>query len=86
MSANLDEAIRQRGKAFFASIRGESASIFNKGFWTGKVMTRRCNLKCVHCYAQAVEVDGTDDISTAQAKTMIITYFTETILREGLAR
>jgi RHH-type transcriptional regulator, proline utilization regulon repressor / proline dehydrogenase / delta 1-pyrroline-5-carboxylate dehydrogenase len=38
MSANLDEAIRQRGKAFFASIRGESASIFNKGFWTGKVM------------------------------------------------
>lgn len=34
-------------------------------------MTKRCNLKCVHCYAQAVEVDGTDDISTEQAKEMI---------------
>jgi len=38
MYANLDEAVRQRGRAFFASIRGESPSIFNKGFWTGKVM------------------------------------------------
>ncbi|UJX41956.1 L-glutamate gamma-semialdehyde dehydrogenase [Desulfovibrio sp. JY] len=38
MNPQLDEAIRQRGKAFFASIRGESPSIFNKGFWTGKVM------------------------------------------------
>ena len=34
-------------------------------------MTRRCNLKCVHCYAHAVEVDGTDDINTVQAKAMI---------------
>jgi 12,18-didecarboxysiroheme deacetylase len=34
-------------------------------------MTRRCNLKCVHCYAQAVDEHGTDEISTAQAKTMI---------------
>lgn len=35
-------------------------------------MTKRCNLKCVHCYAQAVDPDqGVDDISTAQAKTMI---------------
>ncbi len=38
MNTPLEEAIRQRGKAFFASIRGESPSIFNKGFWTGKVM------------------------------------------------
>ncbi|OLN29626.1 Proline dehydrogenase [Desulfovibrio sp. DV] len=38
MQSQLDEAIAQRGKAFFASIRGESPSIFNKGFWTGKVM------------------------------------------------
>lgn len=38
MQHSLDDAIRQRGKAFFASIRGESPSIFNKGFWTGKVM------------------------------------------------
>ena len=34
-------------------------------------MTKRCNLKCVHCYAQAVPVDGADDISTEQAKAMI---------------
>lgn len=34
-------------------------------------MTQRCNLKCVHCYAHALEVDGVDDISTDQAKTMI---------------
>jgi len=34
-------------------------------------MTRRCNLKCVHCYAQAVNPEGTDEISTAQAKTII---------------
>lgn len=34
-------------------------------------MTRRCNLKCVHCYAQAVDEHGQDEISTDQAKTMI---------------
>ncbi len=34
-------------------------------------MTKRCNLKCVHCYAKAVDPDGVDDISTAQAKVMI---------------
>lgn len=34
-------------------------------------MTRRCNLKCIHCYAQAVDVEGKDEISTAQAKAMI---------------
>lgn len=34
-------------------------------------MTRRCNLKCVHCYAQAEGESGTDQISTAQAKVMI---------------
>ena len=34
-------------------------------------MTRRCNLKCVHCYAQALEEDGVDDISTERAKAMI---------------
>ena len=34
-------------------------------------MTRRCNLKCVHCYAHALEEDGTDDITTEQAKTLI---------------
>ncbi|WP_421901186.1 12,18-didecarboxysiroheme deacetylase [Maridesulfovibrio sp.] len=34
-------------------------------------MTKRCNLKCVHCYAQAVDPDGKDDISTAKAKEII---------------
>jgi 12,18-didecarboxysiroheme deacetylase len=34
-------------------------------------MTRRCNLRCVHCYAQANEERGTDPISTDQARAMI---------------
>jgi 12,18-didecarboxysiroheme deacetylase len=35
-------------------------------------MTQRCNLKCVHCYAHAVEPSNhADPISTNQAKTMI---------------
>lgn len=34
-------------------------------------MTRRCNLKCVHCYAQAEGERGSDPISTEQAKAMI---------------
>lgn len=34
-------------------------------------MTRRCNLKCVHCYAHAVEHEGQDQISTDQAKDII---------------
>ncbi|QJT09177.1 12,18-didecarboxysiroheme deacetylase [Oceanidesulfovibrio marinus] len=34
-------------------------------------MTRRCNLKCVHCYAKALEEDGRDAISTEQGKEII---------------
>ena len=34
-------------------------------------MTRRCNLKCVHCYAHALEEDGGDVIATEQAKAII---------------
>ncbi|EPR44390.1 delta-1-pyrroline-5-carboxylate dehydrogenase [Desulfovibrio sp. X2] len=34
----IDQNIVARGKEFFASIKGEAPSIFNKGFWTGKVM------------------------------------------------
>src|SRR5512145_403709 len=34
-------------------------------------MTKRCNLKCVHCYAKAIEEEGSDPINTDQAKTMI---------------
>ena len=35
---DLDGRIRARGKDFFASISGEAPSIFNKSWWTGKVM------------------------------------------------
>ena len=34
-------------------------------------MTRRCNLKCVHCYAHAEKMDGVDPISTENAKMVI---------------
>jgi 12,18-didecarboxysiroheme deacetylase len=34
-------------------------------------MTRRCNLRCVHCYARALEENGTDAISTAQGEAII---------------
>ncbi len=34
-------------------------------------MTKRCNLKCVHCYAKAVNPEGKDIITTDQAKAMI---------------
>ncbi len=34
-------------------------------------MTRRCNLKCVHCYAQARDLHGLDEIGTEQAKAVI---------------
>lgn len=34
-------------------------------------MTRRCNLKCVHCYAQAKGMAGVDEIDTENAKKMI---------------
>jgi RHH-type proline utilization regulon transcriptional repressor/proline dehydrogenase/delta 1-pyrroline-5-carboxylate dehydrogenase len=34
----LESKIKARGREFFASIRGETPSIFNKDWWTGKVM------------------------------------------------
>ncbi|MDR0466181.1 MAG: 12,18-didecarboxysiroheme deacetylase [Deltaproteobacteria bacterium] len=34
-------------------------------------MTRRCNLRCVHCYAKALDERGTDAISTEQGKALI---------------
>jgi len=34
-------------------------------------MTRRCNLRCVHCYAKALDERGKDAISTEQGKTLI---------------
>jgi RHH-type proline utilization regulon transcriptional repressor/proline dehydrogenase/delta 1-pyrroline-5-carboxylate dehydrogenase len=36
--SSLDPRIITRGREFFASISGESPSVFNKGWWTGKVM------------------------------------------------
>ena len=37
-NSSLDPRIIARGREFFSSISGESPSIFNKGWWTGKVM------------------------------------------------
>jgi len=34
-------------------------------------MTRRCNLRCVHCYAKALDEQGKDAISTEQGKSLI---------------
>ncbi|NDV17909.1 aldehyde dehydrogenase family protein [Pseudodesulfovibrio sp. JC047] len=36
--SSLDPRILARGKEFFVSIAGEAPSVFNKGWWTGKVM------------------------------------------------
>jgi len=33
--------------------------------------TRRCNLRCVHCYSASVDAPGTDELSTAEAMEMI---------------
>ena len=38
MDQQLEARIIGRGKEFFARISGEAPSIFNKGWWTGKVM------------------------------------------------
>jgi 12,18-didecarboxysiroheme deacetylase len=34
-------------------------------------VTRKCNLKCVHCYAQATEEAVADELSTEEGKTLI---------------
>ncbi len=34
-------------------------------------MTRRCNLRCVHCYAQALPLAGRDEMDTAQGRALI---------------
>jgi len=33
--------------------------------------TRRCNLKCVHCYSRSEDREYTDELTTAQAESMI---------------
>lgn len=37
-ASGFEATIMARGKEFFSSIKGESPSIFNKSWWTGKVM------------------------------------------------
>jgi RHH-type proline utilization regulon transcriptional repressor/proline dehydrogenase/delta 1-pyrroline-5-carboxylate dehydrogenase len=37
-SSNLDKRIKARGQEFFSVIRGETPSIFDKGWWTGKLL------------------------------------------------
>lgn len=34
-------------------------------------MTKRCNLKCVHCYAQAKSLEGQDEIDTENGKKIL---------------
>ncbi|MGB9793400.1 MAG: radical SAM protein, partial [Desulfofundulus sp.] len=34
-------------------------------------MTRRCNLRCRHCYLEAGEVDGGRELTTEEAKLLI---------------
>ena len=39
MSSNhLDTRIAEKSREFLLSIKGEAPSVFNKNFWTGKVM------------------------------------------------
>ena len=38
MNEQLEKKIVERGREFFASISGEAPSIFNKGWWTGRIM------------------------------------------------
>ena len=34
-------------------------------------MTRRCNLKCIHCYAQAKDIEFENELSTDRRKDLI---------------
>ncbi len=34
-------------------------------------ITRRCNLKCIHCYAQAKDISFADELSTAEGKVLL---------------
>lgn len=38
MNSDLEQKTTKTGQEFFASISGETPSVFNKGWWTGKVM------------------------------------------------
>ena len=34
-------------------------------------MTRRCNLKCIHCYSSSADIDYPDELTTEEGKAMI---------------
>ncbi|HAJ27586.1 MAG TPA: 12,18-didecarboxysiroheme deacetylase, partial [Syntrophus sp. (in: bacteria)] len=34
-------------------------------------MTRRCNLRCIHCYSSSQNIDYPDELTTEEARTMI---------------
>ena len=34
-------------------------------------MTRRCNLKCVHCYSASADIDYPDELTTEEGKKLI---------------
>lgn len=34
-------------------------------------MTKRCNLRCIHCYASSGDVSPTDELSTSEARSLI---------------
>ncbi|MGC9194309.1 MAG: 12,18-didecarboxysiroheme deacetylase [Syntrophobacteraceae bacterium] len=34
-------------------------------------VTKRCNLKCIHCYAHATEQEASDELSTSEGKALI---------------
>ena len=34
-------------------------------------MTRRCNLKCIHCYSNSADIDYPDELTTEEGKKLI---------------
>jgi len=34
-------------------------------------VTRRCNLRCIHCYAHATEAADADELTTGQGKALL---------------
>jgi RHH-type transcriptional regulator, proline utilization regulon repressor / proline dehydrogenase / delta 1-pyrroline-5-carboxylate dehydrogenase len=46
ISSQHNERIKERGRQFFTSIQGEAPSVFNKSWWTGKVMEVAMKSEC----------------------------------------
>ena len=47
-------------------------------------VTRRCNLKCVHCYAHAKDRSFDDELTTQEGKSLIDDLITPLINRNGI--